>query len=147
MEQKFLDIDREMGAAMASPPRRYPATAQTTSDHGPTTTFEAFDDDGDEWMQEMPLPPPRPVRLPLRPVFPVQGKATTPRTGRLAYTIGWDGTKNLTHAQAAPLKKEQRKIQKELTTSAASEASRRMWLVTPVLTKMRRPTPRQTSTS
>ena len=52
----------------------------------------------------------------------MQGKATTPRTGRLAYTVGWDGTNNLPHAQASTLKKEQRMTQRELTAAATTDA-------------------------
>ena len=92
-EQAFLDDDIDLEAAMAPRPRRTDATA-------PATTFEAIDWGGDIYMQEMPLPPTRRAAH-----LSVTGSATTPRTGRLAHTVGWGIANNLTHAQATVLER------------------------------------------
>ena len=64
--------------------------------------------------------------MPPPPIFLVAGKATAPRTGRLARQSGWDGTKNLAQAQALALRKDQKKIQRGLTKAAIDEANRRV---------------------
>lgn len=118
--QEFLDDDLDLGPTGTLPrPHRPDATALTT-------TFEAIDANGNVYMQVMPLPIARPAVMPLRPIFPAIGNATTPCTGRLACKIGWDGTKNLTRAQAIVLRRDQKKLQRDLTEAAIGEANRRV---------------------
>lgn len=64
-----------------------------------------------------------PATLPLHPVWPLRGTPTTDRTGRLSQPIGWDGTPNLTEAQATALKKLRTKVQTDPTAAAVEEAA------------------------
>ena len=73
-----------------------------------STSFEAIDADGTLCMQEMLLGGGHRPAAPLRPIFPVTGKSTAPRAGRLARQIGHDGAKNLTHAQVLVTKQGQK---------------------------------------
>ena len=68
------------------------------------TFFEAIDGDGDTIMQSMPSVV-RPKSLPAHPIFPLLGPPATIREGRLSTPIAWDGTPNLTDAQASALRK------------------------------------------
>ena len=76
-------------------------------------------------MQEMHAIP-KPSALPVRPVFPIAGHARTPREEPLASPVGWDGTNHLTNAQAITLRREQKKIQRELKNVAIETADRKV---------------------
>ena len=65
----------------------------------------------------------RPTTLPLHPLWTIRGPPTTERTGRLSQPTGWDGTPNLTEAQATALRKLRKKVQINLTAAAAAEAA------------------------
>ena len=91
-----------------------------------TTSFEAIDADGNLYMQEMPLDGGHRPAAPLRLIFPVTGKATTPRTGRLARQISHADANNLTHAQVLVIKQSQKKMQGALAKAATAEANKRV---------------------
>lgn len=83
--------------------------------------FEAIGSDGSTYWQDLPTLS-RPDFLPAQPIFPLTGPPKTPREGRLANPVGWDGAHNFTDAQAKAFRKVQKRVQKALVDDAAAAA-------------------------